>query len=101
MLSEEICPWDIDFDDTDMYYYDRLVYNTWNPIGNGWRLENGMIAIECYDPDKYPLYSCACNVVNVTSDGRISEYHPQKLGKYQNKMEKGRKKSVYSGPKMD
>lgn len=83
MLSEEVCPWNIDFDETDMYYYDKLVYNTWNPVGNGWRSENGMIAIECYDSDKYPLYSCGCNVVNVTSDGgRISEYHPQKLGKY-------------------
>ena len=52
--------------------------------------------IECYNPEKYPPIECyipeknpgkyppkECNVVNVTSDGgRISEYHPQKLGKY-------------------
>ena len=41
----------------------------------------GVNFIECYNPDKYPPIQCGCNVVNVTSDGgRISEYHPQKLG---------------------
>ena len=43
----------------------------------------GVNFIECYSPDKYPPIQCGCNVVNVSSDGgRISEYHPQKLGKY-------------------
>ena len=82
LLTNEMCPWNIDFDDIDIYYYDKLAPNTWNPQGNGWKPEPG-IAIECYDQDKYPPFSCDCNVVNVTSDeGRISEYHPQKLGKY-------------------
>lgn len=83
MMSEEKCPWKIDFGDIDMYYYDRLVENTWNPIGNGWRLTEA-ISIECYNEDKYPLFSCrGCRMVNITSDGgRISEYHPNKLGIY-------------------
>ena len=83
ILNEEVCPWNIDFDGTDVYFYDKLVSNPWNPHGNGWRADNGMMTVECYDPDKYPQFSCGCSVVNVTSDGgRISEYHPQKLGKY-------------------
>lgn len=85
VLSEEPCPWKIDFgrDAVNTYFYDKLVYNTWNPIGNGWRLENGVNFIECYNPDQYPPIHCGCNVVNVSSDGgRISEYHPQKLGLY-------------------
>lgn len=80
MLSEQVCPWKIDFDDTDIYFYDKLMSNPWNPVGNGWRPETG-ISIECYDPDKYPPFSCGCNVVNVSSPGgRISEYHPNKIG---------------------
>ena len=35
MMSEEVCPWNIDFEDIDVFYYDKLVANTWNPIGNG------------------------------------------------------------------
>ena len=85
LLSEKVCPWDINVDTTDVYFYDKLVENTWNPIGNGWRLEpeGGTLSIECYDASVFPPFSCGCNVVNVTSDGgRISEYHPKKLGKY-------------------
>jgi hypothetical protein len=81
MMTEEVCPWNIDFDDIDIYFYDKLVDNTWNPMGNGWRTETE-ISIECYNEDLYPPFSCGCNVVNITSDkGRISEYHPHKLGK--------------------
>ena len=85
LLSEDVCPWDINVDTTDVYFYDKLVENTWNPIGNGWRLEpeGGTLSIECYDASVFPPFSCGCNVVNVTSDGgRISEYHHKKLGKY-------------------
>jgi len=85
LLSKDVCPWDINVDTTDVYFYDKLVENTWNPIGNGWRLEpeGGTLSIECYDASVFPPFSCGCNVVNVTSDGgRISEYHPQKLGLY-------------------
>ena len=51
LLSEDVCPWDINVDTTDVYFYDKLVENTWNPIGNGWRLEpeGGTLSIECYD----------------------------------------------------
>merc|ERR1711910_182248 len=39
--------------------------------------------ISCYDSHTYPPFSCGCNVLNITSNnGRISEYHPQKLGIY-------------------
>lgn len=85
LLSKDVCPWDINVDTTDVYFYDKLVENTWNPIGNGWRLEpeGGTLSIECYDASVFPPFSCGCNVVNVTSDGgRISEYHHKKLGVY-------------------
>lgn len=85
VLNGKKCPWKIDFgrSDVEVYFYDKLIYNHWNPMGNGWRMENGVNFIECYSPDKYPPIQCGCNVVNVSSDGgRISEYHPQKLGLY-------------------
>merc|ERR1719414_1922320 len=48
LLSKDVCPWDINVDTTDVYFYDKLVENTWNPIGNGWRLEpeGGTLSIE-------------------------------------------------------
>ena len=82
MMTDEICPWNINFDATDVYFYDKLVSNPWNPIGNGWRMDTGF-HISCYDSHTYPPFSCGCNVLNITSNnGRISEYHPQKLGNY-------------------
>merc|ERR1712141_889202 len=81
-MTDTRCPWDINFDATDVYFYDKLMSNPWNPIGNGWRMDTGYY-VECYDADTYPPFSCGCNVLNVTSDGgRISESHPQKLGLY-------------------
>ena len=60
LLSEDACPWDINVDTTDVYFYDKLVENTWNPIGNGWRLEpeGGTLSIECYDASVFPPFSC-------------------------------------------
>ena len=82
MMTDDICPWNINFDATDVYFYDKLVSNPWNPIGNGWRMDTGF-HISCYDSHTYPPFSCGCNVLNITSNnGRISEYHPQKLGNY-------------------
>ena len=79
-MTDKVCPWNINFDNTDVYFYDKKQPNPWNPIGNGWRLDTGFY-VECYDSDTYPPFACGCNVFNITCDGcRISEYHPQKLG---------------------
>jgi hypothetical protein len=52
-LTDEICPWKIQFSKTTVFYYDRREYNTWNEQGNGWKEdEDESIDIMCYDETK-------------------------------------------------
>ena len=79
MLSEEKCPWKIEFDEVPVYYYGRREPNIWNRAGNGWR-EDRSVSIECHDPDKDPVYDCGCQSLNVSSAGIVGEKHGDKLG---------------------
>ena len=40
IMSSEVCPWDINFKRSDVYFYFKKHFNAWNPKGNGWKLEN-------------------------------------------------------------
>ena len=79
VLSEEKCPWKIEFDSSPVYYYDRREYNIWNEGGNGWKADRS-ISIECYDPEKDPVYDCRCQSLNVSSTGIVGTVHSDKLG---------------------
>ena len=81
VLSEEKCPWKIEFDSSPVYFYDRREYNIWNEGGNGWRADRS-VSIECYDPDKDPVYDCRCRSLNVSSSGIVGKVHSDKLGRW-------------------
>jgi len=86
ILSQEICPWDMSFGfgrlDQTMYYYDKLVPNTWSERGNGWKIDND-VDIICYNKTIIPKFHCGCERINVTGENsRISEYHKSTLGIY-------------------
>ena len=79
ILSEEKCPWKIDFEDSPVFYYDRRKHNIWNEGGNGWK-EDRSVGIECYDADKDPVYECGCKALNVSSSGAVGAVHADKIG---------------------
>ena len=79
VLSEEKCPWKIEFDSAQVFYYGRREHNIWNEGGNGWRKDRS-VGIECYDPDKDPVYDCGCRSLNVSSSGIVGEVHSDKMG---------------------
>ena len=39
ILTNEKCPWDINFEKVDTYFYNKLQPNIWNPRGNAWILD--------------------------------------------------------------
>ncbi len=49
ILSEEVCPWKINFNKTQTFYYDRREYNIWNEEGNGWKEDDASLSIKCYN----------------------------------------------------
>ncbi|XP_040571204.1 uncharacterized protein [Lepeophtheirus salmonis] len=81
-LSAHKCPWEIDFTYKDRaYFFGKMEYNIWNPIGNGWKPEE-KINLKCFYPERYPNPSFCCSVLNVTSNNRVLQYHPEKIGIY-------------------
>ena len=42
-----------------MYYYDKLVPNTWSERGNGWKIDND-VSIICYNKTIIPKFHCGC-----------------------------------------
>eukprot|EP00094_Tigriopus_californicus_P011116 TCALIF_10727-PA protein Name:"Protein of unknown function" AED:0.41 eAED:0.41 QI:0/0.33/0.4/0.4/1/1/10/143/554 len=81
-LTQEMCPWKIDAKRTEVFFYHKKVKNTWNPIGNGWKLDDS-ISINCYNPDMFPPYSCSCDKFELFSNGNIATLHPEKIGVYE------------------
>ncbi|XP_023337753.1 uncharacterized protein LOC111708568 [Eurytemora carolleeae] len=75
------CPWHIKWFRSQSYFYDQNRENMWSTIGNPW-VEDNTIRVSCYDEEKWPEFDCGCNKLNVTSNGRVLEYHPDRLGEY-------------------
>jgi len=78
---EVVCPWQIKWFRTHRWYHDVHVPNLWNPKGNPWKLDD-TIFIHCYQEESWPEFECGCNNLRVSSEGRVDEYHPQRLGEY-------------------
>jgi len=89
------CPWHMKWFRSHSYYHDQNHPNLWNPHGNPWVIDD-TIRIECYDEARWPEYDCGCTKFNVTSTGRVAEYHPDRLGVY-TKLE-GKHKEGYLAP---
>lgn len=92
------CPWHIKWFRSSSWYLDQMRDNMWNMEGNPWVLDN-TIRVECYDEEKWPEFNCGCDRINVTSLGRVLEYHPDRLGEYvqlQGKLKEGYMAPVYS-----
>jgi len=75
------CPWQLKWFRSHSYYHDVRTTNLWNPKGNPW-VSDDTIRVECYNKTKWPEYECGCDRINVTSTGRVVEYHPNRLGEY-------------------
>lgn len=93
--AEKRCPWHLKWFRSHSYFHDNRRENLWNPAGNPWVLDD-TIRVECYDEEKWPEYDCGCDKINVTSKGRVVEYHPNRLGLYE-KLE-GKAKEGYLAP---
>jgi len=89
------CPWHIKWFRSHSWYMDQNHANLWNEEGNPW-VQDDSIRVECYDEKRWPEFSCRCNRLNVTSGGRVLEYHPDRLGEYV--LMPGMSKEGYTAP---
>jgi len=89
------CPWHIKWFRSHSWYLAERRWNMWNEEGNPW-LSDDTIRVECYDEEKWPEFGCGCDRVNVTSTGRVLEYHPDRLGEYT--VLPGQAKEGYTAP---
>jgi len=78
---EMVCPWQIKWFRTHRWYHDVNIPNLWNPVGNPWKVDD-TIFIECYKEENWPEFDCPCKSFNITNEGRVREYHPDRLGEY-------------------
>lgn len=80
-LTSESCPWLIEFDRTETYFYDRLSTNIWNARGNGWRLAKvGDFEIECFDERLHEAFDCGCKEVTVKSSTAAAAEEEESMG---------------------
>jgi hypothetical protein len=64
----------MDLESTDIYFYDKLEKNIWNPRGNGWRLEHkDAIKIQCHNPESNPVYHCGCQTIKIAMTDTAAE----------------------------
>ena len=81
-----MCPWQINFARTDVYYYDKKQPNTWNPEGNGFILDDeSSVRIKCYESNmQFPAFECGCRQIKVGkiegSESPAADMHQDKLG---------------------
>jgi len=94
-----VCPYKIKWYRSHRWYHDVVPQpNLWNTAGNPWIIDD-TITIEPYSEDLWPEFDCSCENLNITSSGRVLEYHPQRLGQYarlQDKTKEGYLAPVYA-----